>query len=123
MSQKLYLIQKPKNCTIKVYVYNTVIQEYQYLERLMTLPSFSEVFEKFLEENDLDSLPKSKVNRKLATLVNIPVNCETKRKLATLSKAKKEAMMWWFNNYFWWELCIRWEVWLINQSIYGGRGG
>jgi len=111
--------QKSKNCTVKVYVYNTVIQEYQRLERLMILPSFSQAFEKFLKEVDLNNLRKSKVNYKLATLVNIPVSCETKRKLSSLSKAKKETVMWEFNSYLWMELCYLWEVWLMHYRRLG----
>jgi len=126
MSPNLYLITKPKNSTIKVYIYNTVIQEYQYLERFMTLPTFSQAFEKFLEENYLDILMndyKCKIKYKDATPFTIPVNCETKRKWDNLPKAKKEAGMWWFNHELWWEINIFDELLLASarQSFYGGK--
>ena len=120
MSQKLYLIQKPKNCTIKVYVYDNLAQYYPPATTLKTsfnLPTLSQAFEEFFKDNFLfiyrsDSPPYYTIDYEFATPFNLKVSWGIKRNWNTLSKDQKKAVMFWFNRW------LRLKI----QSIYGGRG-
>jgi hypothetical protein len=118
MSQKLYLIQKPKNCSIKVYVYNSLAQYYPPATTLKTsfnLPTLSQAFEEFLNDNYYLILGDNDIYRfhyEFATPFNLKVSWDTKRKWDSLPKAKKIATLFRFNESLWWRI----------QSIYGGEG-
>ena len=111
------LIKKPKNCTVKIHVYDSVAQYYPPATTLKTsfnLPTLSQAFEEFLRDNYLEILrdnDKYKIYYQFTTPFTLKVSWDTKRKWDSLSKDKKVGALYWFNDLLWWRI----------KTIYGGK--
>ena len=97
--------KKPKPCKVKIYVYaylKAIYQPATELKPFWGLPTLSEAFQKFIED-DLFALIKANELRKMdyrliVKPITLRVRCDTAKLWEGLLPEQKEHVLYWFNT-------------------------
>jgi len=106
--------KKPKNCSIKVYVYDSLVKYFSRAQEY-NLPTLSEEFQEFIpSEMKMNRLFKNRLKYKFlydfALPIDLEVNCDIAKQWESLPEIEKEDLMHRFNVH------LNWMVKCINPK-------